>query len=202
MSVVVAIKYKDGVAIAADKQVTSGTNKNDNAMKLHSFKYSNSAIGTVGYLRDCNVVRTIEEIIPYKDILDNIKIDELYVIQKIIPVLLNHMEQNNRIITTNGLKEMDSHMLYATPNAIFKIGGDFSVIEEQSYATIGCGSDKVVGFIASVGDTSNYNRSEIIDVLVCAIAKACEKDVYINDNIDFIFLKKEDINVSNKNIYR
>ena len=69
MSVVISAKYKDGIAIIADKQVTCGTTKSNNGNKLQYFKYSNSAIGVVGYLRDCNIIRTIEEILPYKDII-------------------------------------------------------------------------------------------------------------------------------------
>ena len=48
MSVVISAKYKDGIAIIADKQVTCGTTKSNNGNKLQYFKYSNSAIGVVG----------------------------------------------------------------------------------------------------------------------------------------------------------
>ena len=47
MSVVISAKYKDGIAIIADKQVTCGTTKSNNGNKLQYFKYSNSAIGVV-----------------------------------------------------------------------------------------------------------------------------------------------------------
>ena len=40
MSVVVAIKYKDGVVLAADRQATSGNIKIDNASKLYKSTYS------------------------------------------------------------------------------------------------------------------------------------------------------------------
>lgn len=168
MSVVIGAKYKDGVIIAADKQATMGNTKTDDATKLQAFKYSNSAIGVVGYLRDCNLMRTLEEVVPYKDILDKVPIDELYVI-----------------------RAMDSRMLYATSDSLFTIDGDFGVVEARaSYEVIGCGDDKVRGFMTSIGDTSNMTRSEVLQILDTAIRKGCEKDVFIDDRIDVIVLEK------------
>lgn len=191
MSVVVAAKYKDGIAVAADKQATKYNTCFDNACKLHNFKYSNSVIGTVGCLRDCNVIRLLEEVISYKDLIDNVPVDELYVIGKIVPTIQEHMAKHERIETHNGLKSMPSTMLYATPNDIYIIAHDFAVITEYNYGTIGCGDEKVIGYMSLVGDTSKYNREQITTVLVEAITRACERDVFINDNIDIIYLEKD-----------
>ena len=190
MSVVISAKYKDGIAIIADKQVTCGTTKSNNGNKLQYFKYSNSAIGVVGYLRDCNIIRTIEEILPYKDILDKVLINDLYVIRTIIPVIYHSLQQNKRITVTNGTESMDSVMLYCTKDKMFEIGQDFSVLEiDDYYYAIGCGGDKASGFLSSVGDTSNLTKEEITKILQEAVKKGCEKDVYINDYTDIIFLE-------------
>ncbi len=194
MSVVVAVKYKDGVAIAADKQATRYNTNFNNVCKLHNFKYSNSAIGTVGYLRDCNVIRLLEEVIQYKDIIDNVYIDELYVIGKIVPIIQEHMTKYERIETQNELKYMPSTMLYATSDDIYMIERDFAVITEDNYGTIGCGEEKVIGYMSLVGDTTNYNKEQITTVLIEAITRACERDVFINNNIDITFLEKTEIN--------
>ena len=42
---------------------------------------------------------------------------------------------------------------------------------------------------ASVGDTSNLTKEEITKILQEAVKKGCEKDVYINDYTDIIFLE-------------
>ena len=187
MSVVIAAKYKDGVAIASDKQATGTTTKSDNAIKMQYFKYSNSAMGVVGYLRDCNLIRALEEIVPYKDILDRIKIDEMYVIKKIVPTIHTILEANHRVRTDSGIENMASVMLYATDDNIYMIGPDFSVIEADSYF-------KAIGYLSSIGDTSNLSKAMITRVLKEAVQKGCEKDVYINDLVDIIYLEKNNEN--------
>lgn len=191
MSVVIGAKYKDGIIIAADKQATMGNTKTDDATKLQAFKYSNSAIGVVGYLRDCNLMRTLEEVVPYKDILDNVPVDELYVIRAIVPAIFTHLSMNKRLTNNQEQYTMDSRMLYATSDSLFTIDGDFGVVEARaSYEVIGCGDDKVRGFMTSIGDTSNMTRSEVLQILDTAIRKGCEKDVFIDDRIDVIVLEK------------
>lgn len=49
----------------------------------------------------------------------------------------------------------------------------------------------MIGYMSLVGDTSKYNREQITTVLVEAITRACERDVFINDNIDIIYLEKD-----------
>lgn len=190
MSVVIGLKYKEGIAIAADKQVSYGNTKSDNATKLQYFKYSNSVLGVVGYLRDCNIMRTIDEIMPYKDILDKTEIDELYVIKTIVPIIQSTLRQNKRLSSKNDIESMDSIMLFCTKDKMFEVGEDFSVLEiEDYYFAIGCGDDKTSGYLISVGDTSSKTKKEITEILQETIKKGCEKDIYINDKVDIIYLE-------------
>lgn len=198
MSVVIAAKYRNGIAMIADKQATQYNTKIDNATKVQPFKYSNSGIGVVGYLRDCNVMRLMEDIIPAEDILKRIDIDELYVIRNIVPRIMNHLGENKRLNKSKDMYSMESEMLYATDKNIFKIGEDFSVAEaDTTFATIGCGSEKVIGYLATLGDTSKYSRKEITDVLCYAVQKACEKDVYINDSVDLMYFERREDKYAN-----
>ena len=189
MSVVIAAKYKNGVAMIADKQVSRGSTKKDGATKIHSFKYSNSGIGVVGYLRDCNVMRTLDEVISLEDILNKTPINELYVIKNIIPKIINHMRENKRVDITGDVYSIGSEMLYVNKDGIYCIGGDFAVVEMEDFATIGCGDDKAAGYLISIGDTSKMSRQEIETVLTNAIKQACEKDIYINDKTDIMFFE-------------
>lgn len=198
MSVVIAAKYKNGIAMVADKQATYYNTKFDNVTKVQPFKYSNSGIGVVGYLRDCNVMRLLEDVIPAEDILKRVDIDELYVIRNIVPRIMNHLAENKRLDKTKDIYSMESMMLYATEDNIYTIGEDFSVAEtDTSFATIGCGSEKVTGYLATLGDTSKYNRKEITDVLCYAVQKACEKDVYINDSVDLMYFERKEDKYAN-----
>ena len=193
MSVVIAARYRDGIALVADTQGTSMNNKQNNIKKIKQFELSNTGIGVVGYLRDCNIVRILDEIIKPRDILNKVDINEEYVIRKVVPKLIEHMQENKRTLhSESGMVSMASQMLFVTNKRMFEIGSDFSVAEsDRDYAVIGCGEEKVRGYMSLVGDTSNKTAIEITNVLVGAIRKACEDDVYINDAYDIYFFREE-----------
>lgn len=193
MSVVIAARYRDGIVLVADTQGTSMNNKQNNIKKIKQFELSNTGIGVVGYLRDCNIIRILDEIIKPRDILNKVDIDEEYVIRKVVPKLIEHMQENKRTLhSESGMVSMASQMLFVTNKRMFEIGSDFSVAEsDRDYAVIGCGEEKVRGYMSLVGDTSNRTAIEITNVLVGAIRKACEDDVYINDAYDIYFFREE-----------
>ena len=85
MSIVIGIKYNNGVIVAGDKQSTKGNNARGETIKIKKQKYSNSCFGCVGYSRDTNIIVSHDEIVNYKDILDNVEIDKNYVVNNIIP---------------------------------------------------------------------------------------------------------------------
>ena len=42
--------------------------------------------------------------------------------------------------------------------------------------------------MASIGDTSHYSKKDITVLLENAIKRACDKDAFINDKIDFVYI--------------
>lgn len=189
MSVVVAIKTLTGVVVAADKQVTRGYLK-DECSKLHEFEYSNTAIGSVGSLRDGNVIAVKDELIPYKDILSHKDVDLEFVISKVVPELTETMQLANRIKEKNGILSMESAFLFCTPKRIFIIEHDFSVIEAQEgYAALGCGDEKVYGFLSSIENIETITYIEAQKYAKDAIDKACDKDPYVGLGVDMVFLE-------------
>lgn len=189
MSVVIAAKYKDGVALASDKQCTEGNIKNNNVTKIHKFKYSNTGIGTVGYLRDCNLMNIWEEIIPFKDILDKVEINEDYVIKTVVSNIKSYLNSNKRLKEEES--EMESTMIFVTPNEIYEIGGDFSVVtSDNSFMAIGCGRELATGFMTSLGDTKDFSEEQIKEALINAIKKGCESDAFVNDRVSIALVKK------------
>ena len=192
MSVVIAARYNKGIAIIADKQATLGTTKTDGVTKVKHFEKSQSCIGTVGHLRDCNVMRTIDEIIPYADLYMGAEIDEDYVIKSIVPGIINTLHENRRINDASGIISMNSSMIYVTKDKMFHIGQDFGAYEiQECFGVIGSGDDKVRGFMTGVGNTAGMSEKQITKVLGDAISKACETDVYINNKMDLIFCTAE-----------
>lgn len=191
MSVVVAIKTLTGVVVAADKQVTRGC-LTDKTSKLHAFEYSNTAIGTVGTLRDANVVGVKDELISYKDILQNKDVDLEYVISKVVPELIETLQASSRVTEKNGVLSTDSAFMFCTPKRIFIIEGDFSVIEaEDGYAAIGCGDEKVYGYLSNCEIFETLTRKEAEKLATDAIQKACDKDPYIGLGYDMLFLEEK-----------
>lgn len=155
MSVVVAFKYKDGMILGADKRVTLyGHLKDDNVSKIFHTKYSGHAIGCVGYLRHANLISAREELMDYKDILDGVPISTPYVINVIVPSLIEYLKNANGLDNPDGFCMWGSELLYVTKYGIFKIGSDFSVIEYPYWATMGCGMEMVTGIL------SNFDEKE------------------------------------------
>ena len=62
MSIIVGIKNKEGVILGADKQITKYNTASHSATKIIQMRYSNTAMGTVGYLRDVNIINSSEDI--------------------------------------------------------------------------------------------------------------------------------------------
>lgn len=189
MSVIVALKYNNGVLIGADKQATCGNIKKDNAQKIYKMKYSNTSMGAVGYLRDANILETLEEVIYYKDILNKTKIDRKYVVSKVVPNLFENFENFNRVEEKNGVKKLLSYFIFCTNNKIFEINGDGAVSEHDNFLAMGCGEQLCKGYL----DTSykeNLTKEQAEELISNAIKISCKDDCYIGNVIDWIDLKE------------
>lgn len=194
MSIVIAVKYDNGIAIASDREVTHGIYKYGNSVaKIHQYPYSKIVIGTVGRMRPLQILFTEEEIIDYKDILDNKEIDEKYCVRTIVPKLFKIMKENN-LVEKNGEEYLLLNaFILATPKTAFCIDRDGTVseINQKHYLTIGCGEDFVKGYL----DTIDFNKDKINktmagQIIKNAIEKSCKNVNYIDNNIDIIFLEK------------
>lgn len=190
MSVIIALKYNKGIILGADSQITNNHIKINNVTKIHESKYSNTAIGTAGSLRVLNLIKSIDDLMDYKDILDKVELNEKYIVTNIIPKLTNMLEKSGCLYKENNIISTDNEFLIISNKKIFNIGFDFSVLEFDKYASIGSGYELVVGYL----DTLNYipektNLDEAIKILETAIKKSCKNEIYINDGIDYINLE-------------
>lgn len=190
MSVVVAIKYRDGVAIAADKQATGYHTKDNNVNKIAHYKQSNTAIGVVGYLRDCNVMFIQNGLQDAIDVLEKKKVDFKYVVSKIVPNIFAILGRHKRIVEEDGVQNMLSTMLFCTHDNIYTIYHDGGVVERDKWAAIGCGEDLVSGFLETIKNFDKLTKEAVTHILEKCIKQCCKNDAYINDNIDYIYLEK------------
>lgn len=190
MSVVIGLKYNNGVVLGADRQGTSGNIKTHTTKKIYKSIYSNTAWGGVGTLRDIDIIScNIEELMNYKDILDNAELDKRYVVNVIVVRFFNELMKYNRAYKVDNVVDIDSSFLVADSSSIFRIGNDGSVIEYDDYCAIGCGDQLVKGHLDAL-HLQELSEPEAVDLIHRLIKECCKDDIYIDDNIDIIVLKK------------
>lgn len=195
MSVVVAVKYDNGVAVGADKQATMHGEFAYACTKIKKFEDSNIAIGLSGLLDDFLPVQYCEEIIDYKDLFKKTRIDGAYIYENTIPKLIDLLKNRNRVKQDMGRIKMESDFLLATNDGIFLIDSEFGMFEYGFYASIGCGTFSVEGYLnVELKDKKPelINKDEAVRIVKDAIEKACSSDVFIGMGVDLFVLEKEE----------
>lgn len=195
MSVVVAIKYDNGVVIGADKQATAYWQFKEQCTKLKKFSDSKIAIGHVGSGSDWNPIEFTDEIVDYKDIFKNETIDLKYIYLKIVPTLKSLFEAVNLITEKNGRKYIDSSFMIVTKDLIVEMSGDFSIYEFDFYHSTGCGLAEANGYLNVMLDGKEPNdisKDKAIQLVKDAVQKGCKDDCYVGMGIDLFILDKDD----------
>lgn len=194
MSIIIALKFNKGIIIAADKQVSYGNLKEHNAVKIFKSKYSNTAIGIGGDGRGSDIIYSnVDELIEYKDILDKIKIDYKYVVNNIVNNIFHILDKNGNLYKENNTVSCSNELLIISDEKIFHVFSNGALIECNSFGVIGCGYQLVKGYL----DGLRYNpdvleEKEAKSLIETCIKDCCKDDVYIDDNIDYICLYKEE----------
>lgn len=194
MSIIIGLKYNNGVVLAADKQVTYGNIKNDNATKIFKSKYSNTAMGIAGCCRTLDLIfANTEELMDYKDILNNVEMDLKYVINVVITDMFKLLDKYGCLYRENNIVNTYGEYIVASDDKIFNIFSNGAVIENDTFSVIGCGFQLVKGYLDGIHyDSKTINKEKAIQIVTTCIKQCCKDDVFINDNIDFIILEKED----------
>ena len=192
MSVVVAVKYKNGVALAADKQTTWGNIKKGTATKITRTKYSNLGIGSVGSGRLGDIIEVMDEVVDAADILRGIEVDRKYMIKHIIPDVFEYLKKYGLLLhDEDGLNYIDGSMIFVTPKTIQAMACDGGLVEYENFAAIGCGRDLAYGYLSTIDKNFDKLKEEdAIKILVNAIQKSCKDDAFIDDNVEIILIEK------------
>lgn len=191
MSVIIALKYKNGVLIGADKQSSYYNTKYNNVTKINKTKYSNNCIGVTGALRDANIILNEDELMNYIDILDKKEVNFKYVVNTIVPNLFEILRKNHRVNSIHNVETLESTFIYCTSKNLYVIYDDGAIIEGEKFITIGCGSEAVKGYLSTL-NLENLTREEATKIVQNSIQKSCKDDIYINDKIDLIYLESEE----------
>ena len=197
MSVVLGIKYKDGVILAGDKQLTKGYTKeheDKSFKKIYQTQYSNIGFGGVGSGRISNVLETMDDPVPLSDIfIDKKEINRIYIIKNIVPILFDTFRKNNCIIkNSDGIEELNGRLLICTKDEIMVMDAIGCVFSSKNYAAIGAGEDLVSGYLNTFKNTdfNNFTEEQAIQIAKKAIIESCKDNITINNKVDIIVLKK------------
>lgn len=191
MSINVALKFNNGVILASDKQLTyNGHICCNTGCKISKSKYSNTAIGSCGNKRSIDIVICyIEDLMNYKDILDNVEFDFKYVVTNVVTNLFDLLDRYGNLYKQDNVIYSSNEFITISGNKIFTISGDGSVLEFDNYGCIGSGCDLVRGYLDNLSiDTSKLNEHDAFVHIQNCINKCCKNDIYIDNNIDYIIL--------------
>lgn len=185
MSLVVAIKDKDRIAIGADKQVSSGDSKDHTITKIWPVEELPGAVmGSVGSAR-------ASQIIQYANIIDKnlIKgdVDMDFIVCALAPTIAAGLKANGINIDAkeDGVCEMmPNSFIFAYKDKAWMIWNDLSVTEIGDYLAIGSGSDVARG--ALFATKQNKNPFERI---VTSIDAAAESTLFVDNGIDLLATK-------------
>jgi len=185
MSLVVAIKHKDRFVIGADKQVSTGLNKDHTAIKLWTLsELPDAVMGSVGTIRAMQVIQ-------YSDIIDKNcfgeEITTEFIVKSLVPTIIATLEGNG-VECSEGdekksIKYMPNSFIFAIKDKAWLIWNDLSVTEITDAMAIGSGSDIAKGVLYATKDKDPFSR------IVTCIDAAAEATLYVDDGIDLLATK-------------
>lgn len=141
MSVVVAVKEKGVVYMAADTQTTGGDymrhNLNEVGFKIKRLE-NGILLGLCGSVRSEQVLAYTEDVFTLDE---NGALTKEHLVNEVLPCLYNALGDRG-LLKKNG--RMDSSCLVAYKDALYQVRADFQVIKRTEYAAIGSGLDRAL----------------------------------------------------------
>lgn len=194
MSVVVGYVSGDKVIMGCDSQVTGYYTKhtltNKNNFKIFKPTKNNDVlIGLCGSLRDLNLLYCIEEYIEelanYKDI-----VDFKYMVTKVIPKIFEILK-DVLIEDKDKIKYMNSELLFAYKNQLYKIGQYGDIIQVDDFCAIGSGNELVEGYLNCCMDTKDEDR------VIRSIISACKNSLHVGYPIITMNTQDDEVKIIN-----
>ena len=177
MTVIVAAKDKDKIWVGCDSQHTGDRLvyhlKSQPKIWQPEFD-AHSIMGVSGELRDMNILSTVETWLDEFP-ANQKEMDLKYVIRHIVPKMFQELEHYDRIYVENGIKRMQSTVLYAYKNKAYAILWDGSVAEVDDMAAIGCGLE----FAYGAWESLKCKKMPVKDKVIQCVKAACNKDAYV-----------------------
>lgn len=202
MSLIVAIKTEEGIVMGCDTQVSYGGNKyslsdNTSCKIWNIINCPNGLMGSVGMLRDSQIISAHAIIDPNKIITDSIDFD--YVVCDLYTTICNILESYHRISLEPVYDKdgsfippvLNNEFIFAYKNIAYHISQEGCVRIIDDYLVIGSGSDIATGVL-----DSNYSKppeERIVEAISC-----CNKNtLYIDNNVILFYTYEK--NCENEN---
>lgn len=181
MSVVIAVKDKDRVVLGADKQTSTGSNKDHTCTKIWEVTDLPGAVmGGVGSAR-------VSQIIQYSHIIDKNSLDAEptteFVVCALAPVILATLADAGievKPTDDSGCPIMPNAFIFAFKNKAWMIWNDLSVTEIEDYFAIGSGSEVANGVLYATKGKNPFER------IVTSIDAAAESTLFVDNGVDLL----------------
>lgn len=169
MTVVVAARTKDGVALAADSMTTHGWERvHKDAPKL--WTSAGYALGAAGDVRTIQVLRhhvTWPKYRPDED--DDI---EAFIVKQVIPAIWTATDAQSCTVTRDGTKHIEASLVFAWGTHLAELCRNGAVlIHTAGRCAIGSGGPEALG---ALGDGPTWTIKQV----AAAARKASELNVY------------------------
>ena len=181
MTCIVGLKGKFGTILGADTRASDAVgNFTDGVLKVFDYNYGKQGIACCGSVKALNYVSTLDTLINYKDILDEIDIDLSYVINNTAPII--------QTIQENTKESGSSVFIFGTDKRLFTIYGDASVIEEKKpFVSSGSNGDAARA-VLEAGYHDDIELEEAVNLVVTAIQAAGANNSTSNMEVNYIFI--------------
>ncbi len=163
ISVVVAMKIKGGVVVAADSQITIGGVSKTSVCKSnykvwHPSEYLNIVIGSVGSVRELNLIKTTKDLISEVRYIKN-DVDFEYIVSDFVPKMRETLIEKKAIEDEKKPFRFSNSYIIAVADKIYQIHHDCSVMEIDQYTAIGSGANEALANMYSSSDKHSSNSS-------------------------------------------
>lgn len=190
MTVVVGIRGKKGVLLAADSAATLvgwGDQRERQNGKAHLLT-DTVAVAICGSPR-------ISQLIRFMNVPDlPLGTDEYrWAVQTFIPAVRSVLSSGGCLKTSNGVESFYGDFLLAVRNRLFSVGGDFQVAEEDfPWTADGSGGEVAAGHFRSIlGErTDPVDDDKLLSLARAAVETACELNAYCRGRVTHVRTKR------------
>lgn len=202
MSLVVAIKTKDGIVMGCDTQVSYGGNKyslsNDESCKIWDIiNCPNGLMGSVGMLRDSQLISAHAIVDPNRIIANSIDFD--YVVCDLYSTICSILESYHRIsleptYDKDGIfipPVLNNEFIFAYKDKAYQISQEGCVRTIDDYLVIGSGADIATGVLDNNYDEPPEER------IIEAITTCNKNTLYIDNNVILSYTYEKDCENTN-----